>query len=85
MVQQHGLFGCAFVTHYAAACLFLGLSPTNIHMCKIPKDRWDAMLAAKRSTCVTPEVNLSNPLHAGDKACKPGTHPAFESQGSPEQ
>ena len=29
-----------------------------------------AMLATKRSVGVTPEVNLRNPLHAGDEAHK---------------
>ena len=37
-----------------------------------------AMLAMKRSTGVAPEVNLWNPLHAGIKTCKRGTHPGFE-------
>ena len=31
-----------------------------------------AMLAAKRSAAVTPEVNLKNPLYAGHKACTRG-------------
>ena len=39
------------------------------------------MLAAKRSASVTPEVNLRNSLHAGDKASKRGIHPDFETQG----
>ena len=38
-------------------------------------------LAAKRSGGVTPEVNLRNSLHTGDKACKWGIHPGFETQG----
>ena len=29
---------------------------------------------------VAPEVNLGNPQHAGNEACKPGIHPGFESQ-----
>ena len=33
-----------------------------------------AVLAIKRSTGVTPEVNLRNQLHAGDKACKRGIY-----------
>ena len=33
------------------------------------------MLATKRSAGVAPEVNLGNPLHAGDETCK---HPVFE-------
>ena len=40
-----------------------------------------AMLAAKRSAGVTPEVNLRILLHAGDKACKLGTYAGFETQG----
>ena len=30
---------------------------------------------------IIPEVNLSNPLHAGHKACKWEIHPEFETQG----
>ena len=40
-----------------------------------------AMLAPIRSSGVTPEVNLRNPLHAGDEECKGGVHPGFETQG----
>ena len=40
-----------------------------------------AMLATKRSAGVAPEVNLRNPLHAGDKAHKEGNYPDFEPQG----
>ena len=40
-----------------------------------------AMLAAKKSAGVAPEVNLRNPLHAGDKACKWGFHSGFETWG----
>ena len=36
---------------------------------------------SKRSAGVTPEVNLSNPLHADNEACKQGIHPGFEAQG----
>ena len=39
------------------------------------------MLAAKRSACVTPEVNLMNPLHTGDGACEWGIHPHLETKG----
>ena len=38
-------------------------------------------LPTKKSAGVAPEVNLRNPLHAGDKACKRVIHPGFESQG----
>ena len=34
------------------------------------------MLAVNRSA----EVNLKNLLHADEKACKPGTHPGFETE-----
>ena len=37
-----------------------------------------AILAVKSSVGVTPEVNLRNPLHAGDEANKQGIHPGFE-------
>ena len=30
------------------------------------------MLAANRAADVTPDVNLKNPLHTGNKACKQG-------------
>ena len=39
------------------------------------------MLATKRLACVAPEVNLRNPLHAGNEARKWGIHSDFESQG----
>ena len=35
------------------------------------------MLAAERSAGLAPEVNLSNPLHAGDRAPKRGIYPGF--------
>ena len=35
----------------------------------------------KRSAGVALEVNLRNPLHAGDEAHKWGIHPGFETQG----
>ena len=37
-----------------------------------------AVVTIKRSAGVTPEVNLRNPLHAGQKAHKGGIHPGFE-------
>ena len=37
--------------------------------------------AAKMSAGVTPEMNLRNPLDTGDKACKWGIHPGFETHG----
>ena len=40
-----------------------------------------AMLAAKRSAGVTTEVNLRILLCTGDKACKQGIHPGFETHG----
>ena len=45
------------------------------------------MLAAKakRSAGVAPELNLGNPLHAGNKTCKQGIHPGLiPRQKSPE-
>ena len=33
------------------------------------------MLATKRSAGVASEVNVRNPLHAGDQACKIGNSP----------
>ena len=39
------------------------------------------MLAIKRPTCVTLEMNLRNPLHTGEEAYKGGIHPGFEFQG----
>ena len=36
------------------------------------------MLAVKRSAGVAPEVNLRNPLQAGDEAHKQGIYPRFE-------
>ena len=48
------------------------MSPSNASICInmwIRKD-FTTMLVIKRSAGVTPEVNLKNPLHAGDKACK---------------
>ena len=39
------------------------------------------MLAIERSAGITPEVNLKNPLQAGDNECKSGIHPFFEIQG----
>ena len=40
-----------------------------------------AMLAIKRTAGITPEVNLRNSLHEGNKACKQGIRPDFETQG----
>ena len=39
-----------------------------------------AVAGAKRSAGVTPEVNLRNPLHGGDKASEGEIHPSFEPQ-----
>ena len=41
-----------------------------------------AVLFAKRSAGVTPEVNLKNPLHPGKEACEQGIYPGFETQGT---
>ena len=40
-----------------------------------------AWLAAKESAGVTPDMNLKNPLQAGDKACLRVMHLGFETQG----
>ena len=34
-----------------------------------------------RPAGVAPQVNLRNPLHTGEKACKSGIHSGFEAQG----
>ena len=39
------------------------------------------MLAIKRSAGVAPGVNLRNPLHALNEACKQEIQPGFENQG----
>ena len=39
------------------------------------------MLTVKMSAGVAPEVNVTNLLHEGEKACKWGIHPGFETQG----
>ena len=60
--------------------LNLGLQPHEcLYKCKyVIKKRIDRHLGSKRSAGVAPEVNLRNPLHAGNKACKRGIHPSFE-------
>ena len=51
-------------------------------MCKyVDRKGLAAMLGAKRSAGVAPEVNLRNPLHRGNEAHKRGNHPRFETQG----
>ena len=40
-----------------------------------------AMLAIKRSSGVVPEMNLRNPLHAGDTAQQWEINPGFETEG----
>ena len=53
----------------AAARLITGWSPTS--GCKrkyVDGKDWAAVLAAKRSVAVAPEVILRNALHTGDKA-----------------
>ena len=39
---------------------------------------WAAMLAVKSSAGVTPELNLRNPLHAGEEARNQVTYNEFE-------
>ena len=52
------------VTHCATHCS-MGLSLTNTR-----KSKWIKRLAIKRLTSVAPEVNMRNPLYAGDKVHK---------------
>ena len=57
-------------------CLsILNSSPTNACMQVCGWNGLAAMLAAKSSAGVTPEVNLRNPLHTGDEAFKRGNPP----------
>ena len=52
------------------------------HICRnVDQKGLAAMLISIQSAGVTPEVNLRNSLHAGDKACKRVIHPGFETQG----
>ena len=83
--SRHGSFGSASVGRtLAEACMIPDLSPTNacIYVCKYAdkKPSSATMLGTKRSAGVTQEVNLRNPLHTGDKACKRGNYPDFETQ-----
>ena len=53
-----------------------------IHVTKCESKRLlTAMLSARRPAGVTPEVNLRNPLHTGNKVCK-RRYPPFEPQES---
>ena len=52
------------------------------HVCRYVDQKGSAaMLTPIQSAGVAPEVNLRNSLHAGDKVCKRGIHPGFETQG----
>ena len=52
------------------------------HVCRYMDRKGSAaMLTSILSAGVTPEVNLRNSLHAGNKARKRGIHPGFETQG----
>ena len=67
----------------AAAPLTPDSSPNNVCMCT---NRWigngsATILDGKRPAGITPEVNLRNPFHAGNRSCKWGIHPGFETQG----
>ena len=44
-----------------------------------------AMLATTTSAGVAPEVNLRNPLYAGNEAHKQGIHPGFKTEGRSHQ
>ena len=63
-------------------------NPINACMCTGMwiKTGLAAMLTVKTSTGVAPEVNLRNPLHAGNEAHKQGIFPGFQilRQMSPE-
>ena len=60
----------------------MGLNPTNTCRyltCKyVDQKGLAAMLATKRSAGHVPEVDLRNPLYAGNEACKQGIHSVFE-------
>ena len=52
------------------------------HVCRyVDRKGLGAMLTSIQSAGVPQEVNLKNSLHAGNKACKRGIHPGFETQG----
>ena len=56
--------------------------PFGIYACKCvdnEKGQLPCWLPSGKQV-VTPEVNLRNPLHTGDKACKYGIQPGFETQ-----
>ena len=51
------------------------------HVCRYADRKGSAaILTSIQSAGVTPEVNRRNSLHSGDKACKWGIHPGFETQ-----
>ena len=67
-----------------AAWMVMGLSPKPPPMlADTSAGTWieKARLTSIQSAGVTPEVNLRNSLHAGDKARKWGIHSGFETQG----
>ena len=69
----------SIVLRYAPSKVWL--PPISVHMCKYTDQKGTAaMLSTKRSAGVTPEVSVRNPLHNGEKACKQGIHPGFETQ-----
>ena len=74
------------IVYSAVLCtqrMVMGLNPTNAcgHMiCKYMDWKGSAaMVASVQSAGVTPEVNLR--ITTGEKACKQGFHPSFETQG----
>ena len=84
---------CLAVTHCAAHCgmdlsrikkherfIFFIWDPTIACKSKLYEKGLAAMLVIKRSTGVTPEMNLINPFCAGDKAYKKGIHPCVDIQ-----
>ena len=55
----------------------------HVHACNYCTQKGQAaMLAVKWSAGVAQEVNLRNPLHIGDKACKWGIQTGFETKGT---
>ena len=63
----------------------LKVHPTNACGCMISKyldqKGWAVLLAAKKSVGITPEVNLRNPLHTGNKAHQQGIHTESKNRG----
>ena len=63
------------------------LGPTNAraHVCKHVGRKGLVVNRPLQSAGVTREVNLRNPLYAGEKAHRGGIHPGFETLGTHHQ